>query len=76
MDLESVIEWRKSERKKYRILMHICGIQENGIGDLILQSRNRDANVENGHVDTAWWGRGSGVNWEVGIDLYILPRVK
>ena len=42
--------------------MHICGIQENGIGDLILQSRNRVANVENGHVDTAWWGKGSGVN--------------
>ena len=27
----------------------------------------RDADVENGHVDT---GRGDGMNWENGIDIY------
>ena len=37
-----------------------------------LQSRNRDADVENGCVDTGGDGEG-GVNWEMGTDIYTLP---
>ena len=32
-----------------------------------LQGRNRDTDVENGHVD---------MNWELGIDMCALPCVK
>ena len=39
-----------------------------------MQGRNRDADVENGCVDTG--GEGGGMNWEVRIDIYTLPRVQ
>ena len=39
------------------------------------QSRNRDTDVENGHMDTRE-GRGSGMNWENGIAIYTLLRIK
>ena len=37
MDLEIVIqsEVSQKEKNKYRMLMHICGIQKNGIGEHI-----------------------------------------
>ena len=39
------------------------------------QGRNRDMEVENGHVDTAW-GEEGGMNWEVKTDIRTLPSVK
>ena len=41
-----------------------------------MQGRNRDADVENGRVDPELGGRGNGMNWEIGIDIYTLPCVK
>ena len=41
-----------------------------------LQGRNRHADVQNGRVDTGEGGRGGGMNWEIGIDIYTLPCVK
>ena len=41
----------------------------------ILQGRNRDADVENGCVDTMQ-GKRDGMNWEFEIDIYTLPCVK
>ena len=35
----------------------------------------RDADIENGHVDTVGGGEG-GTNWEMRIDIYTLPCVK
>ena len=35
MDLETVIQSEVSQKNKYRILTHMCGIQKNGIDDLI-----------------------------------------
>ena len=44
-----------------------------------LQGRNRDTDVENKRMDTKggkqWWG-GGGMNWEIGIDIYILICIK
>ena len=40
-----------------------------------LQGRNRDADVENGLVDTVKEGEG-GMNWESSIERYPLPCVK
>lgn len=37
-----------------------------------LQGRNEDADVENGHVETAGEGEGE-VNWESSMDVYPLP---
>ena len=36
-----------------------------------LQGRNTDTDVENKHMD-AKEGRGGGMNWETGIDIYTL----
>ena len=38
-----------------------------------LQGRNRDADTEKGRVDTAV--RVGGMNWQIGFDMNILPRV-
>lgn len=40
-----------------------------------MQGRNEDADVENGHVETAGEGEGE-VNWESSMDVYPLPCVK
>ena len=40
-----------------------------------MQGRNRDIDIENGHVDTGGEGEG-GTNWEIRIDIYTLPCVK
>ena len=67
-------ERSKSEREKYRIISLICGIQKNGT-DEQLQSRNRDTDVENKLMYTKG-GRGSGMNWEIGIYIYTLVCIK
>ena len=39
-----------------------------------LRGRNRDTDVENKRMDTKggkWWGGGGGMNWEIGIDVYV-----
>ena len=36
-----------------------------------LQSRNRDTDVENKHMNTKG-EKGDGMNWEIGIDIYTL----
>jgi len=40
-----------------------------------LQGRNREADIENEHVDTGEEGEG-GTNWESSIDIYMLPGIK
>ena len=40
-----------------------------------LQGRDRDADIKNGLVNTAGEGEG-GKNWEISIDIYILPYIK
>ena len=41
-----------------------------------LQSRNRDTDVENKRMDTKGGKGGGGMNWETGIDIYALRRIK
>ena len=36
-----------------------------------LRSRNRDTDIENKNLDTKR-GKGGGMNWEIGIDIYII----
>ena len=62
MDLGSVIqsEVNQKEKNKYRILKHICGIQKNGIDELIckaeIETQTQSTNV--------WIPRGKGVGWK------------
>ena len=71
MGLETVIQSEVSQKEKnrYCILMHICGIQKNGIDDLICK-----AEIETQMQRTNIWiprgKREGGMNWEIGIDLY------
>ena len=74
MDLETVIqsEVSQKEKNKYRILTHICGIQKNGIDDLICKTEI-ETHVENKHMDTKWGSGGwCGMNWEIWMDIYTL----
>ena len=42
-----------------------------------LQSRNRDTEVENKHMDTKPTGkRGDGTNWEIGMNIYTLLYIQ
>ena len=41
-----------------------------------LQGRNRDTDVENVCVDKGCGCKGGEMNWETGIDICVLPRVK
>ena len=41
-----------------------------------MQSRNRDTDVESKCMDTKGESWESAMNWEIGIDLYILVCVK
>ena len=49
--------------------MHICGIQKNGIDDLIYET---EIEVENKHMDATVVKGGGGRNWEIGVDTYTL----
>ena len=52
-DLETVLlsEVSQNEKNKQSILMHICGIQKNGIDDFICKAEI-DIKVENNYMDT------------------------
>ena len=67
MNLESVIqsEVSQKEKNKYRVLMHACGIWENGADEP--RRRNGDADVDSGLVDTEQ----AGENGESSINMYM-----
>ena len=54
MNLETVIrfEVNQKEKNKCHIVWLICGIQKNDINGMYLQSRNRDMDIENKHMDS------------------------
>ena len=76
MDLESVIqnEVSQKEKNKYRVLMHICGIQKTGTDEPISRG-----GIETQTQRTDMWTQGEGqcgMNWEIRFDINTLPRVK
>ena len=66
MDLEAVIqsEVSQNEKSKYRILMHICGIQKNGTDELVckaeIETQMQRTKVWTPREDSGgggwWWG--------------------
>ena len=81
MDLKTDIqsEVSQKEKNKYYILIHICGTQKNGTDEMVCR-----AEIETQMQRTKVWtprgesgGGGGGVmNWEFGIDIYILICIK
>ena len=82
MDLETVIQSEVSQREKnkYRILMHICGTQKNGIDELVcraeIETQMQRTNVWTPTGESAGGGGGGGMNWEIGIDIHTLVCIK
>ena len=69
-------ECSKSEREKPILYINAyIWILEKWSWWTYLQGRKRDADVENGLVDTGGDGEG-GTNWESSMDIYTLPCVK
>ena len=74
-------EWSKSEREKQisYINTYMWSLEKwyRWTG---LQGRNRVTDVENKRMDTKEGkcrrGSGDGMNWEIGIDIYTLIRIK
>ena len=81
MNIETVIqsEVSQKEKNKYRILTHICGTQKNGTDELVrraeIETQMQRTNVWTPRVEVAGGG-GGGMNWEIGIDMYTLIRIK
>ena len=66
--------WNKSEKDKYCILMHVCGIQKNGIDDIICKAEERHRCREQTWIPSGeGWG---GMYWEIGINIYTLLCIK
>ena len=70
------IEWSKLEREKQvsYINAYMWNL-EKWYRWTYMQGRNRNIDVENRYVDTGGEGEG-GTNWEIRIDICILPCVK
>ena len=76
MDLEIVIlsEVSQTEKDKYHMILLICGILKKGINKLIYKTE-----IELQMQKTNLWlagGKGGGINWEIGIDIYTLLCIK
>ena len=66
-DVETVIQSERGQIEKYYIILIICGIQENGTGELICKTEIV-TDVEKKLIAIKW-GRRRGLNWETGIDI-------
>ena len=75
MDLETIIhsEVSQEDKNKHYILTHKCGMKK-CYRQSYLQSRNRDTDVENKHMDVK--GGECTINREIGTDLYTLLCIK
>ena len=77
LNLESVIQSKVSQKEKNKyILMKICGTQKNGTDETISRA---GIEMQLQRMDIWTWGQGegeNGINWEIGIDIYILSCIK
>ena len=63
-------EVSQKEKNKHCLLTHICGIQKDGIYDLIYKAE-METQRQRTNMDTKE-GRGIETNWEAEIDTYTL----
>ena len=76
VDYISYTEWNKTERKQISYInAYIYGNLEKWYWWTYFQGRNRDADIENGLVDTDREGK-HGNNWESSTETYTLLWVK
>ena len=57
-------------QNEYHILPCICGIQKNGMDDLIFKAEIETQREKKMFIYQNW--KGGGMNWEIGIDVYTL----
>ena len=74
-------EVSQKEKNKYRILMHIWGIQKNGADEPVckaeIETQMQRTNVWTPREESMWGeGVGGRMNWEIGIDIYTLICIK
>ena len=78
MDLETVIqsEVSQKDKKKYRILTHICGTQKNGTDEPVcraeIETPMQRTNIWTPRGESGEEVGGGGMNWEIGTDMYTL----
>ena len=70
MDLDASYRVQYHKEKSI-IYLHIYVKFRKMVSVILFQSTNRDTDVERKHIDTKV-EVGGGVNWEIGIDIYIL----
>ena len=68
-------EVSQKEKNKYCMLMHICGIQKNGTDEPVCKAEI-ETQTQRTNVWTPRGERGGGINWEIGIEIYTLIRIK
>ena len=69
MDLETAIQSESEREKQIEYINRYMWNLEKWYKWTYLQSRNRDADIENKHFHQC--GKGGGVNWKAEIDVYI-----
>ena len=75
MNLEIVIlsEVSQTQKDKYHMISLICGILKNGTNEPIHKTEScRCRKQTYGYQG----GKGGGINWEIGIDIYTLLYIK
>ena len=69
-------EWSKSDRERqisYDII-YVWNLKKKGTSELIYKTeRIKDVEKKNLHYQGGW---GGGINWEIGIDIYMLLYIK
>ena len=68
-------EWSKLEIEKQILYINVYKESRKMYRWTCLQGRNRDTDIEKKHMDTKE-GKGSGMNWETGIDIYTVICIK
>ena len=76
MDVERVIQSEVGQKKenRCRILIHICEIQKDGIGDLIYKAEI-EVQTQRTNIWTSRWER-SEINWDTESDIHTLVSIK
>ena len=74
--LEIIILHEVRRRMTYHVISLMCGIFKKLDNRTYLQNRNRLTDFENELIVTRWERLGSGIDWEVGIDMYTLLCLK
>ena len=75
VNLESIIQSEVSQKNKYRIVMHIYGIQKDGTDEFVCRGAVEMQTQRTDLWAQGWEGEG-GTNGERSVETYTLPYVE